>query len=81
MASVSTFVKTKKIFKMKITIEDYRFTYSVDYDKLNVVDTEKGTVEEYQPSVKELIQNFLSLLEILYSSEEIKSAMSEVVDW
>lgn len=66
---------------MKITIEDYRFTYSVDYDKLNVVDTEKGTVEEYQPSVKELIQNFLSLLEILYSSEEIKSAMSEVVDW
>lgn len=66
---------------MKITIEDYRFTYSVDYDKLNVVDTEKGTVEEYQPSAKEIIQNFLSLLEILYTSKDIKTAMSEVVDW
>ena len=50
---------------MKIILEDYRFTYSVDYDRLKIVDTEKGTVEEYQPSVKEIIQNFLSLLEIL----------------
>ena len=66
---------------MKIILEDYRFTYSVDYDRLKIVDTEKGTVEEYQPSVKEIIQNFLSLLEILYTSKDIKTAMSEVVDW
>lgn len=63
---------------LKITIQEDQFFYFVDYSHLNTIDG--GFLHEHHPSPKDAIEDFLRLLENIYSPEQIADVLAEGVD-
>lgn len=63
---------------IKISIQEDAFSYTVNYSHHDKIDG--GFLHEYFPSPKEVIEDFLRLLENIYDGEEISDALSEGLD-
>ena len=59
---------------MKFIIQDGPFSYSVDWSKEDKVDG--GWVEEYNPSIEEMIDAVIHLLECVYPEDEVKQELA-----
>ena len=59
---------------MRFIIQDGPFSYSVDWSVQDKVDG--GWVEEYNPSIEEMLDAVIHLLECIYPAETIKEELT-----
>ena len=62
---------------MQIILKEERFSYAVDYGHYDKI--EGGWLDEYNPSAKEMIEDFLHLLTCIMSEDSVWDGFSQVV--
>ncbi len=62
---------------MKFSIEDGPFSYSVDWSKEDKIDG--GWLDEYHPSVEEMLDAVIHLTKIVYPADKVEEELRKQV--